>query len=73
MPATVETATTACGTIHADACYSLIDLRTKLGIGQWALRKMRRNGLIVRRYGRRSFVLGRDLIAEIERHGKVVE
>jgi hypothetical protein len=73
MPPTAETASTSIGTIHADAAYSLTDLREKLGIGEWALRKMRRNGLRVRRYGRRSFVFGKDLIAEIERNGKIVE
>jgi len=55
-----------------DCIYTLEDVRAILGLGAAALRSARRKGLIVRRVGRRSFVLGRDLLAYVEEHGKVV-
>lgn len=56
--------------IHPEICYALpLDA---LGFGKAALREMRRNGLPVRRVGRRHFVLGKDLISHIESRGQIV-
>jgi hypothetical protein len=59
--------------ILPDAAYHLSAVKRQFGIGENALRQMRQRGLKVRRSGRRSFIIGRDLIAEIEQHGRIVE
>lgn len=46
--------------ILADAVYALADFRRRTGLGAWALRQARRNGLRVRKCGGRSFVIGAD-------------
>ncbi len=58
--------------ILAPAAYPLESLKKDYGLGVAALRTARRKGLIVRRIGRRSFVLGSDLLKYIETCGKVV-
>jgi len=60
------------GVISADAAYSLEQLRDRLGLGTAALRTARRKGLIVRRIGRRSFVMGRDLLQYLDEHATIV-
>ena len=72
MPATAPVETIS-AVIRADAAYHISEINKRFGIGEWSLRKMRRNGLPVRRCGRKSWVLGRDLLAYIESQGKVVE
>jgi hypothetical protein len=57
--------------IRADVAYDLAQVK-KLGLGTAALRTARRRGLVVRRIGRRSFVLGRDLLAYLEAHATIV-
>lgn len=52
--------------------YTLDDLKRVHGLGEWALKKLRKQGLKVRRLGRRSFVLGKDLIDCIENNGQIV-
>jgi hypothetical protein len=42
-------------------------LAASLGLGPAALRTARRQGLKVRKIGRKKFVLGRDLVAFLER------
>jgi hypothetical protein len=54
--------TTKPGEIRADSLYTLDELMDRLRLGKAALRKARREGLIVKRIGRRSYVLGRDMI-----------
>ena len=49
--------------------YRLSEVKRRLGLGQVALRQMRRKGLHVRYLGRSGFILGRDLIRYIEIHG----
>ena len=44
-------------------------LASHLGLGPSALRTARRQGLKVRRIGRKKFVLGRDLVAFLESRG----
>jgi hypothetical protein len=70
MPQTKEAAPG--GVIRADAAYSLDQVRQRLGLGTAALRTARRKGLTVRRVGRRSFVLGKDLLDFLEEHATIV-
>lgn len=60
------------GEIRSDTAYTIDALNANFGIGKGALRQARRQGLIVRRIGRRSYVLGRDVIAWMESNAKVV-
>ena len=60
------------GVISADAAYSLDQIKERLGLGTAALRTARRKGLIVRRIGRRSFVMGRDLLDFLDNHATIV-
>lgn len=60
------------GVISANAAYSLDQVKARLGLGTAAMRTARRKGLIVRRVGRRSFVLGRDLLDYLENHATIV-
>ena len=52
--------------IMAEAVYPLEDFKQRTGLESASLRKMRRQGLVVRRIGRRSYVLGRDFLAWFE-------
>lgn len=61
------------GVISANQAYSLEQVRQRLGLGTAALRTARRKGLIVRRVGRRSFIMGRDLLIFLEEHATVVD
>lgn len=63
---------TSHGEIRADAAYTIDALEQRFGIGKGALRQARRQGLPVRRIGRRSYVLGRDVIQWLESTAKVV-
>ena len=51
------------GEIRADGMYTLAEIRARLGLGPYALREARRRGLPVRKIGRRSYVLGKDILA----------
>jgi hypothetical protein len=51
------------GEIHADSMYTLSEIHARLGLGTYALRQARKQGLPVRKIGRRSFVLGKDLLS----------
>jgi hypothetical protein len=55
------------GYVQADALYTLQELSRRLQLGVSALRQARRRGLVIHRVGRRGYVLGRDLIAWIEK------
>ncbi len=58
--------------IQADSAYDLSALK-RLGLGTAALRKARRNGLRVVRFGRKSYVLGRDLIMYLDENAATVD
>lgn len=51
------------GEISANGMYTLAEIRARLGLGSYALREARRRGLPVRKIGRRSYVLGKDILA----------
>lgn len=53
-------------TVREGEIVPLAELGFRLGLGPSAIRTARRQGLKVRRIGRRKFVLGRDLIAFLE-------
>lgn len=65
-------AATKPGEITGDAVYTLDELNARLGLGKGALRQARRQGLKVRRIGRRSYVMGRDVIDWMETTAKLV-
>lgn len=54
---------TSPGVIRADELYTLEEVRLRLKLGSWAMRKARRAGLRVMRMGNRAFVAGDELIA----------
>ncbi len=60
------------GVVETGRAYSLTAFRKASGLGTAALREARRTGLVVRRVGVRSFVLGRDFLDWLERNGRVV-
>jgi hypothetical protein len=60
------------GVIRADCAYSLDQVKNRLGLGTAAIRTARRKGLTVRRVGRKSFVLGADLLTYIQEHANIV-
>jgi len=59
--------------IRADECYPLPVFKRLSGMGTAALREARRKGLFVRKVGLRSYVLGKDFLDFVERHGKPVK
>lgn len=62
-------ATTAPGFIEPTVLYTFRELQSRCGLGEVALRKMRKAGLGTRKFGNSRFVLGRSFIEFIEKHG----
>lgn len=60
------------GIIVGDAVYTLLQVKS-FGLGTAAIRTARRKGLKVRRVGRKSFILGRDLVDYLENHAAIVQ
>jgi hypothetical protein len=58
--------------ICAGSIYPIAELEQRLGLGKAALRKARREGLLVRRIGRRSFVFGDDVIDYFKRSARPI-
>lgn len=58
------------GIIEAGAVYTLPEFQARMGMSKWAMRSARRNGLKVRRVGKRGYILGKDAIAFIEAAGE---
>ncbi len=50
------------GEITADGMYTIAEIRNRLGLGTYALRKARQNGLPIRKIGRRNYILGKDIL-----------
>jgi hypothetical protein len=48
--------------IHPDVLYRLDEIKKRAGLGSWAMRAARRNGLRVIYRNARGWVLGRDFI-----------
>ena len=58
--------------IRADSAYPLDEFARVTGLGEAAIRAARRRGLLVRRCGRNSFVLGSDWLDYLKNHAEVV-
>lgn len=61
------------GVIEAGKCYPIATFRVLTGMGHAAVREARKKGLLVRRVGLRSFVLGQDFLDFVRDHGQPVE
>ena len=56
--------------IKADEVYPLPLFQRNAGMSKHAMRTARRNGLPVKKIGRRKYVLGRDFLEYIAKHGE---
>ena len=54
------------GEVHPAALYRIDELQARMGWTDSSFRSARRRGLIVRRDGKRAYVLGEDVIAYIK-------
>lgn len=68
----MPTSASETGSVRSDEMLPLDTVKSRLGLGKAAIRTARANGLLVRRIGRRSFVLGADLLAYTKKRGRVV-
>lgn len=57
------------GTIRPDVLYRLDEIKRRSGLGSWAFRQARKNGLAVLYVGGRAFVFGQDFIEYVRRVG----
>jgi hypothetical protein len=64
--------TKSVGEISGDSLYTMDELQLRLGLGRAALRAARREGLIVKRIGRRAYCYGRDVITWFEQSARRV-
>ena len=69
---TEQTGPSGMGFIRPDVLYPLESIQNVTGLGKAAFRIARRNGLVVRRLGKRSFVRGQDFIDYFELNAAVV-
>lgn len=60
------------GEINAESLYTLDEIHDRLGLGKAALRTARRDGLVVKRIGRRGYVSGRSVLDWFENSAKQV-
>ena len=51
------------GFIQGDSLYTLDEIERRLGLKQWARKEAAKKGLRIKKIGRKSFILGRDVIA----------
>jgi hypothetical protein len=58
------------GIIEADACYTLAEFHARTGIKRAGLRRLRRDGLAVRRCGKVAFVIGVDFLEFLRRNDR---
>ena len=58
------------GVIEPGRLYLAADVRSRLRIGDWSWRRMRREGLEVIYVGQRAFILGDDLLDYFKRKKK---
>ena len=57
------------GAIGANDLYTIDELRRRLGLSSWSVRRARRRGLRTFKIARRRYVLGKDFIAYLEGAG----
>lgn len=58
------------GEINPATLYRIESLKAAAGVGEWAIRQMRRNGLKIRYIAGKAFVLGSDFIDYITSNAK---
>ncbi len=58
------------GSIGGSDLYTIDELKHRLGLSSWSLRRAQRKGLRVYKIARTKYVLGRDYIAYVESTGK---
>jgi hypothetical protein len=56
------------GEVHPEVLYRVDEIKARMGWRDSSLRAARRRGLVVRRDGKRAYVLGEDVIAYIKRN-----
>ncbi len=56
------------GEVHPEVLYRVDEIKARMGWREASLRAARRRGLVVRRDGKRTYVLGEDVIAYIKRN-----
>ena len=60
------------GVISADEAYSLDNLKQDFSLGTAAIRTARKKGLPVKKIGRKSYVMGKDLLQYLDEHATTV-
>jgi len=58
----------AVGEIRKDATYTLKEFKRRLGIGDAAIRQMKREGLPLRKIGKAKYVMGEDWFEFVDKH-----
>jgi len=58
----------AVGEIRKDATYTLKEFKRRLGIGDAAIRQMKREGLPLRKIGKAKYVMGEDWYTFVDGH-----
>ena len=66
--AEIKTQPVAVGEIRKDATYTLKEFKRRLGIGDAAIRQMKREGLPLRKIGKAKYVIGEDWFEFVDRH-----
>ena len=69
MVAKISKTETAPGLIEPNVLYTLDELKRRMKLGDWAIRKARKAGLRVQKIGNARFVFGRDFQKFVEEHG----
>lgn len=70
MKTSIGFSASSLGAIQAEAIYPLSEFQRLSGLGEAAMRKARRMGLMVTSIGRRRYVRGKDFYEFIERTGE---
>jgi len=65
-PTTDPLTTGVVGEISAACAYTIAEFSRRTGLGRWAIRSLRRDGLVVHRAAGRNFILGQDWITYLE-------
>ena len=66
--AEIKTQPVAVGEIRKDATYTLKEFKRRLGIGDAAVRQMKKEGLPLRKIGKAKYVMGEDWFEFVDRH-----
>jgi hypothetical protein len=56
------------GEIRKNSTYSLREFKRRLGIGDAAIRQMKREGLPLRKIGKAKYVMGEDWFEFVDKH-----